>query len=195
MNGRKTYFKQYNENTAIRACTNVIKTCHGHILNVCFSATLWTFHFETAAKRAARYIIMVLQKCIETRISNEPGLPLEVPVAKHSAFWDVRLGLCMCTGWSSMKKYAFLMLFEQKKQHLWDRCCQISLVIPSMKFNHKFGKQFWRIWCFPIQRDRSCTCMPKRRFKDGRRVKWLALKGKLTQKWKLPHDVLNLKAS
>ncbi len=85
MNGRKTYFKQYNENTAIRACTNVIKTCHGHI-NVCFSATLWTFHFETAAKRAARYIIMVLQKCIETRISNEPGLPLEVPVAKHSAF-------------------------------------------------------------------------------------------------------------
>ncbi len=75
MSGRKTYLKQHNENTAIRACTNVIKTCHGHVLNVCFSATLWTLHFETAAKRAARYIITVLQKCIvETRISNEPGL-------------------------------------------------------------------------------------------------------------------------
>ncbi len=47
MNGGKTYLKQYNENTAIRACTNVIKTCHGHVLNVCFSATLWTFHFES----------------------------------------------------------------------------------------------------------------------------------------------------
>ncbi len=44
--------------------TNVIKKCHGHVLNVCFSATLWTFHFETAAKRAARYIITVLQKCM-----------------------------------------------------------------------------------------------------------------------------------
>ncbi len=71
MNGGKTYLKQHNKNTAIRACTNVIKTCHGHVLNVCFSATLWTFHFETAAKCAARYII---EMYIETRISNEPGL-------------------------------------------------------------------------------------------------------------------------
>jgi len=46
-----------------------------------------------------------------------------------------------------------------------------------MKFNRKLDKQFWRIWCFPIQRDRSCTCMPERRFKDGRLVKWLVLKG------------------
>ncbi len=64
MNGGKTYLEQHNENTAIRACTNVIKTCHGHVLNVCFSASLWTFYFETAAKRAARYIITVLQKCM-----------------------------------------------------------------------------------------------------------------------------------
>ncbi len=60
----KTYLKQHNKNTTIRACTNVIKTCHCHVLNVCFSATLWTFHFETATKLAARYIITVLQKCM-----------------------------------------------------------------------------------------------------------------------------------
>ncbi len=74
MNGGKTYLKQHNKNTAIRACINVIKTCHGHVLNVCFSATLWTFHFETAAKRAARYIITVAEMYVETRIYNEPGL-------------------------------------------------------------------------------------------------------------------------
>ncbi len=51
-----------------------IKTCHGHVLNVCFSATLWTFHFETVAKCAARYIIGVAEMYVETRISNEPGL-------------------------------------------------------------------------------------------------------------------------
>ncbi len=45
-----------------------------------------------------------------------------------------------------------------------------------MKFNRKLSEQFWRIWCFPIQSDRSCTWMPERRFKDGRRVTWLALK-------------------
>ncbi len=43
-----------------------------------------------------------------------------------------------------------------------------------MKF--KLGEQFWRIWCFPIQRD-SCTCMPERRFKECHSVTWLALKG------------------
>ncbi len=62
------YLKQHNKNTAICACTNVIKTCHGHVLNVCFSATLWTFHFETAVKRAARYIITVLQKCMQRHV-------------------------------------------------------------------------------------------------------------------------------
>ncbi len=68
------------------------------------------------------------------------------------------------------------MLFEQKKQHLWHSCCPISLVISNMKFNRKLSEQFWRIWCFPIQSDRSCTWMPERRFKDGCRVTWLALK-------------------
>ncbi len=68
------------------------------------------------------------------------------------------------------------MLFEQKKQHLWHSCCPISLVISNMKFNCKLSEQFWRIWCFPIQSDRSCTWMPERRFKDGRWVTWLALK-------------------
>ncbi len=29
------------------------------------------------------------------------------------------------------------MLFEQNKQHLWDSCCQISLVISNMKFTRK----------------------------------------------------------
>ncbi len=68
------------------------------------------------------------------------------------------------------------MLFEQKKQHLWHSCCPISLVISNMIFNRKLSEQFWRIWCFPIQSDRSCTWMPERRFKDGRRVTWLVLK-------------------
>ncbi len=72
------------------------------------------------------------------------------------------------TGWSCLRN---------TKQHLWYSCCQISLVISNMKFNRKLGEQFWRIWCFPIQWDRSCTCMPKKRFKDGRWVTWLALKG------------------
>jgi len=31
----------------------------------------------------------------------------------------------------------------------------------NMKFNRKLGEQFCRIWCFPIQRDRRCTCMPR----------------------------------
>ncbi len=70
MNGRKTYLKQHNENTAIRACTNVIKTCHGQVLNVCFSATLWTFHFETCCKV---HNYAVAEMYVETRISNEPG--------------------------------------------------------------------------------------------------------------------------
>jgi len=30
------------------------------------------------------------------------------------------------------------------------------MVISNMKFNRKLGEQFWRIWCFPIYRDR-CT--------------------------------------
>ncbi len=70
MNGGKTYLKQYNKNTAIRACTNLIKTCHGHVLNVRFSATLWTFHFETYCKV---HNYGVAEMYVETRISNEPG--------------------------------------------------------------------------------------------------------------------------
>ncbi len=56
------------------------------------------------------------------------------------------------------------MLFEQKKQHLWHSCCPISLVISNMKFNRKLSEQFWRIWCFPIQSDKSCTWMPFQRW-------------------------------
>jgi len=39
-------------------------------------------------------------------------------------------------------------------------------MISNVKFNRKLGEQFWRIWCFPIQRYRSCTCMSERRFKE-----------------------------
>ncbi len=95
---------------------------------------------------------------------------------KQSALWDTRSGLRMRTGWSSLKNKLFITLFEQKKQHLWHSRCPISLVISNMKFNRKLSEQFWRIWCFPIQSDRSCTWMPERRFKDGRRVTWLVLK-------------------
>ncbi len=49
-------------------------------------------------------------------------------------------------------------------------------MISNMKFNRKLSEQFWRIWCFPIQSDRSCSWMPERRFKDGRRVTGLVLK-------------------
>ncbi len=82
----------------------------------------------------------------------------------------------MRTGWSNLRNKLFIMLFEQIKQHLWHSCCQISLVISNMKFNRKLSEQFWRSWCFPIQSDRSCTWMPERRFKDGRRVTGLVLK-------------------
>ncbi len=90
--------------------------------------------------------------------------------------WKRLIGLRMRTGWSSLRNKLFIMLFEQKKQHLWHSCCLNSLVISNMKFNRKLSEQFWRIWCFPIQSDRSCTWMPERRFKDGRRVTWLVLK-------------------
>ncbi len=69
----------------------------------------------------------------------------------------------------------FITLFEQKKQHLWHSCCLISL-IANMKFNRKLSEEFWRILCFPIQSGSSCTWMPERHFKDGRRVTWLVLK-------------------
>ncbi len=82
----------------------------------------------------------------------------------------------MRTSWSSLQNKLFITLFEQKKQHLGHSCCPISLVISNMIFNRKLSEQFWRIWCFPIQSDRSCTWMPERRFKDGHRVTWLVLK-------------------
>ncbi len=66
--------------------------------------------------------------------------------------------------------WPYVLSFDQKKQHLWQSCCQISLVISNMKFNLKLSEQFWRIWCFPKQSDRRCTCMAERCFKDGRQV-------------------------
>ncbi len=100
-----------------------------------------------------------LSHCITAAAVRSPGC-----VLRHA------LSACALFG------KLFLMLFEQNKQLLWDSC-QISLVISNMKFSLKLGEQFWRILCFPIQRERSCTCMPERCFKDGRRVTWLALKG------------------
>ncbi len=88
MNGHKTYLKRHNENTAICACTNVIKTCHGHVLNVCFSATLWTFHFETAAKRAARYC----DGCPE-RSSASPWKPTRITCTSSSRAGQAHLRL------------------------------------------------------------------------------------------------------
>ncbi len=111
-------------------------------------------------------------KSLISKVSASLQLPLEVPVAIETVS---ALRRALRTGWSSLRNKLFRTLFEQKKQHLW-YSCQISLVILNMKFNRKLSEQFWRIWCFPIQRDRSCTCMPKRRFKDGRRVTWLVLK-------------------
>ncbi len=111
------------------------------------------------------------------KVSASLHLPLEVPVAiEQSALWDARSGLRMRTGWYSLRNKLFITIFEQKKQHLWHSCCPISLVISNMKFNCKLSEQFWRIWCFPIQSNRSCTWMPERRFKDGHRVTGLVLK-------------------
>ncbi len=73
MNHRNTYLKQRNKNTAICAYINATKTCQCHELNLCFSATHWTFHFETASKRAVRNI-EVAGMYLEACISNEPGL-------------------------------------------------------------------------------------------------------------------------
>ncbi len=36
--------------------------CHGHELDMRFSAALWTFYFETDVKHAVRYEITQLQK-------------------------------------------------------------------------------------------------------------------------------------
>ncbi len=118
------------------------------------------------------------------KVSASLQLPLEVPVAIETvSLWDARLGLRIRTGWSSLRNKLFITLFEQKKQHLWHSCCPISLVISNMKFNRKLSEQFWRIWCFPIQIDRSCTWMPERHFKDGRRVTWLVLKRLCFKSW------------
>ncbi len=105
-----------------------------------------------------------------SKFSASLQLSLEVPAAMET------FRLRMRTGWSSLKNKLFITLFEQQKQHLWHSCCPISLVISNLKFNRKLSEQFWRIWCFPIQSKRSCTWMPERRFKDGRRVTWLVLK-------------------
>ncbi len=111
------------------------------------------------------------------KVSASLQLALEVSVAIETvSALRCALRTGMRTGWSSLRNKLFITLFEQKKQHLWHRCCPISLVISNMKFNRKLSEQFWRIWCFPIQSDRSCTWMPERRFKDGRRVTGLVLK-------------------
>ncbi len=102
------------------------------------------------------------------KVSESLQLPLEVPVAIETVS-ILRSALRTAHA-------LFILLFEQKKQHLWHSCCPISLVISNMKFNRKLSEQFWRIWCFPIQSDRSCSWMPERRFKDGRRVTGLVLK-------------------
>ncbi len=75
MNGGKTYLKQYNENTAIRACTNLIKTCHGSRIKRGVLAPLsGHFTLKLRAKRAARYIITaVAEMYVETRISMSLG--------------------------------------------------------------------------------------------------------------------------
>ncbi len=110
------------------------------------------------------------------KVSASLQLALDVPVAIEIVS-VLRHALGLRTGRFSLINKLFITPFEQNKQHLWYSCCQISLVISNMKFNCKLGDQFWRIWCFPIQRDRSCTCMPERHFKDGRWVTRLALKG------------------
>ncbi len=43
---------------------------------------------------------------------------------------------------SNLRNKLFIMLFEQKKPHLWHSCCPISLVISNMKFNSKLSEQF-----------------------------------------------------
>ncbi len=107
------------------------------------------------------------------KVSASLQLPLESPGCYRNSQCS---GLHMHTGWFSLKNKLFITLFEPKKQHLWHSCCPISLVISNMKCNCKLSKQFWRIWCFPIQSDRSCIWMPERRFKDGHQVTWLVLK-------------------
>ncbi len=77
---------------------------------------------------------------------------------------------CACALADSLRNTLSITLFEQKKPHLWHSCCLISLVISNMEFNRKLSEQFWRMLCFPIQSDRSCTWMPESCFKDGRRV-------------------------
>ncbi len=103
------------------------------------------------------------------KVSASLQLPLEVPVAIETALWDVCLGLVMHTGWSSLRN-KLLKCYLSKINHMYDTV--FSLVISNMKFNCNLGELFCKIWCFTIQRDRSYTRMPERRFKDGRCAEW-----------------------
>lgn len=77
--------------------------------------------------------------------------------ANRWSFWDARLGPWMHIDWASLK-YGYCCL---SKQHSWDGCCQISLVISNMKFNRKLAKQNLM---FLVHRHRSAC----------RRPEWLA---------------------
>ncbi len=93
LNRRNTYLKQRNINDPICACTNVIKHGHGYILSKCFSATRWTFHFQTAEKHGYyKHNIGVAETSPQSRISNEPGLN-KMNQIKHSMFTEKTLNI------------------------------------------------------------------------------------------------------
>ncbi len=114
--------------------------------------------------------------CRESRVGDSGHSPVGF---LRSGWWSLRwtglllpLEVCRWGSLESSHRVKSLGLTDLTIG-LWG---PISLVISNIQFNRKLSEQFWRIWCFPIQSDRSCTWMPKRRFKDGRRVTRLVLK-------------------
>ncbi len=59
------------------------------------------------------------------------------------------------------EKISFLTLFEQNKQHLFDSCCQISLVILNMKFNLNLVNSFGEFDVSPFKEIGSTLACPR----------------------------------
>ncbi len=80
-------------------------------------------------------------------IKQSPTFWAKEPIPNRKFIASLQLSVeVLVAGWSSLRNKLVLILFKQNKQHLLFSCYQISLLISNMKFNCKFGKQFWRIW-------------------------------------------------
>ncbi len=134
------------KNTAIRACTNVIKTCHGHVLNVCFSATLWTFHFELPRTCCKVHNYGVAEMYVETRMSNEPGLHL---ILTHIQFSPT----CLITD-CILREMSIKLLAHVRAPHYYHHSeyCAKGHHCRLESYINKFSRQIFT-WTYCIGRE------------------------------------------